>query len=229
MSRAAIIVAAGEGRRMGSTVRKQYLPLEGVPVVAHTIRTFTGLSNLFHQLILVVPEGELEFCEGVIKPYCQVNLLQLIEGGSRRQDSVFKGLKEISKNIELICIHDGVRPLVTRALITSVMEEAARHGAAIPGVAITDTLKVLNTNDTVRSTIPRSKIRLAQTPQAFQRELIVEAYRKAFLLGIEATDDSYLLELLDARVQVLPGDPCNIKITGPHDLVAASAYLRGGQ
>lgn len=93
---AAVIVAAGEGQRMGSPVRKQYLPLEGVPVVARTVRAFTGL-NLFRQVIIVVPAGELELCRGVIKPYCQVNLLQLIEGGPERQDSVFNGLKEIDR------------------------------------------------------------------------------------------------------------------------------------
>ncbi|HHX87820.1 MAG TPA: 2-C-methyl-D-erythritol 4-phosphate cytidylyltransferase, partial [Firmicutes bacterium] len=184
---------------------------------------------LFCQVIIVVPEGERELCQGVIKPHCQISSLQLVEGGPERQDSVFNGLMEIREDIELVCIHDGGRPLVSEHLITSVLEGAARFGAVIPGVAVIDTLKELNLNGTVSSTLPRGKIRRAQTPQAFKRELILEAYHKAFLLGIEATDDSYLLELLDIPVQVLDGDPVNIKITGPHDLAAAAAYLKGGR
>lgn len=212
---------------MGSPVRKQYLPLKGVPVIARTVSAFTGL-NRFRQVVVVVPAGELELCRAVLKPHCRDDSIQFTEGGLKRQDSVFNGLKEIREDIDLILIHDGVRPLVSKALITSVLEGAERYGAAVPAVAITDTLKELNIDNTVCSTLPRGKVRLAQTPQAFRRELIVEAYRKAFQLGIEATDDSYLLELMDQRVQVLPGDPVNIKITGPHDLMAAAAYLEGG-
>ncbi|NMA91786.1 MAG: 2-C-methyl-D-erythritol 4-phosphate cytidylyltransferase [Firmicutes bacterium] len=224
---AAVIVAAGEGRRMGGPVRKQYLPLEGVPVLARTVRAFTG-SILFSQIILVAPVGEVELCRDVLKPYCRMDLLHLVEGGARRQDSVLSGLVEVREENELVCIHDGVRPLVSRELIASVLEMAAGHGAAIPGIAVTDTIKELNEDNTIQSTIPRRKIRLAQTPQAFRRKLIQGAYQQASLLGIEATDDSYLLELMDYPVQVLPGDPVNLKITGPHDLVLAVAYLKGG-
>ncbi len=224
---AAIIVAAGEGRRMGGPVRKQYLPLEGIPVVARTVRAFEDL-NIFRQILVVVPEGDREYCQEIIRPHCRLDLLQLIEGGAARQDSVFMGLKEIGAEIEMVCIHDGVRPLVSKELIISILEGAARYGAAIPGIGVTDTLKELNANETVRSTVSRDKFRLVQTPQAFQRGIILEAYRQAFLLGVEATDDSYLLERLDIGVKVLPGEPHNIKITGPHDLLVASAYLKGG-
>lgn len=226
MQAAVIIVAAGQGQRMGNPIRKQYLSLAGMPVLARSVSAFINIEPV-KLIVVVAPLGEVELVKKILRSHCSQAEYKVVEGGPRRQDSVFQGLQSLPPGIELVCIHDGVRPLVSERLISAVLKGAEKYGAAIPVIPVTDTLKEINFDETVRATIPRQRIRLAQTPQAFQRDLIVEAYRKANLLGLEATDDSYLVELIDLPVHILPGEPDNIKITGPCDLLAAEAYFRG--
>jgi len=223
---AAIITAAGQGQRMNIPIKKQYLVLEGVPVLARTVNAFLPLEA-FIGIIVVVPPGEVEFAQKILKPFCPLDRLTLVEGGLRRQDSVFNGLQAVPAEAELICIHDGARPLVSRELILAALEEGGKWGAVVPVIPVTDTLKEVDLDGIILATLPRSRMRLAQTPQVFQQALIRDAYRQANLLGIEASDDAYLLEILGTRVHTLAGDPRNIKITGPHDLQAAAAFLKG--
>ncbi len=228
MHGAVIIVAAGEGQRMGSPVRKQYLTLNGLPILARSVRAFTDLEYT-RQLVVAVPPGEVDVVRKILRSYCPPALLTLVEGGQRRQDSVFKALQEVHPELGLVCIHDGVRPLVSQKLILSVLEAAAQYGAAVPAIPVTDTLKEITLQGTVKETLFRYRLRRVQTPQAFRRELILQAYEKAYQLGLEGTDDAYFLELLEFPVYLVPGDPINLKITTPHDILVAEAYLRGGR
>ncbi len=226
MRAAAIIAASGMGKRMGAAEKKQYLLLEGIPILGRTVGAFLSHPGI-EQIVVVVPPGEIVHTRKILKPFCSLDQLVFVEGGKRRQDSVFNGLKMVDPGTALVCIHDGVRPLVSKSLIDAVVEAAAQWGAAVPVVPVTDTVKEVSADGFIKRTVPREKLRRAQTPQVFRQELIREAYRKAELLGIQATDDSYLLELLGFKVATVPGDPENVKITSPHDLKIAAALLKG--
>ncbi len=204
------------------------MTLNGLPILARSVQAFVDLEYT-RQLVVAAPPGEVDIVRKILKPFCPSELLTLVEGGRRRQDSVFKALQEVRPELGLVCIHDGVRPLVSRELIRSVLEAATRNGAAVPAVPVTDTLKEITLQGTVKETLFRYRLRRIQTPQAFRRELILQAYEKAYQLGLEGTDDAYFLELLEIPVYLVPGDPVNLKITTPHDILAAEAYLQGGR
>lgn len=226
MQAAAVIVASGLSRRMGAAAKKQYLLLEGIPILARSVNVFIETPGM-SQVVVVIPPGETVQVRKILKPYCPLDQLVFAEGGDRRQDSVFNGLRVVNREAELVCIHDGARPLVSKALINATMYAALQWGAAIPVLPVTDTLKEVAADGMIKSTVPRDNLRRAQTPQVFRQDLIQEAYRKAEVLGIDATDDAYLLELLGVRVFTVPGDPENLKITCSADLQIAEALLKG--
>lgn len=226
MRAAAIIAASGLGKRMGAAEKKQYLLLGGVPILALSVGAFLNHPQVV-QVVVVVPPGELVQARKILKPHCSLDRLVFTEGGKRRQDSVFNGLELVNREADLICIHDGARPLVSSFLIDAVINAAEQWSAAIPVIPVTDTLKEVGSDGFIKSTIPRENLRRAQTPQVFQQNLFREVYRKAEMLGIEATDDAYLLELLGYPVFTVPGDPDNLKVTCPSDLQVAAALLRG--
>jgi len=227
MQVAAVIAASGEGQRMGGERKKQYLLLDGVPLLARTLQAFDR-QEAVGQVVVVVPPGEIDYAREVIKPHCSLEKSIFVEGGKRRQDSVYFGLKAVSPEAEIVCIHDGVRPFVSAELFDRVLQAALQCGAAIPVIPETDTLKEISINGLVSRTLSREAVRRVQTPQMFRRELIVEAYRKAQILGVEAPDDAYLLELLGEKICTVAGSPANIKITYPLDLLFAEAILKGG-
>ena len=226
MQAAAVVAASGLGRRMGTAAKKQYLLLEGIPILARSVNMFVEAPGVM-QIIVVIPPGETVQARKILKPYCPLDQLIFTEGGERRQDSVLNGLRLVNRDAELVCIHDGARPLVSKALISATMHAALQWGAAVPVLPVTDTLKEVNADGTINSTVPRDNLRRAQTPQIFRQDLIQEAYRKAEVLGINATDDAYLLELLGFKVFSVPGEPENIKITCPADLQIAEAFMKG--
>lgn len=228
MKAAAIIAASGRGQRMGTDMRKQYLSLEGVPILARSVNLFVTHGSIV-QVIVVIPPGDAVYARKILKSFCPLEKLNFVEGGRRRQDSIYNGLQLLDGGAELVCIHDGVRPLATKELVDAVLDAACEWGAAVPVVPVTDTLKEVAENGLIRGTLSRAALRRAQTPQVFRQDLIREAYRKALVLGVEATDDAYLFELLGEPVYTVPGDPANIKITSPHDLVVASALLKKGR
>jgi 2-C-methyl-D-erythritol 4-phosphate cytidylyltransferase len=222
----ALIVAAGQGLRMGSAQRKQYLQLCGSPVLVHTLRVFDGCPDI-RSIVVVVPSSEMEFCKKEILPSASLESeVKLIAGGRRRQDSVFNGLQYLGDAEGVVLIHDGVRPLVSMALIQACVQGANQWGACIPAVKVMDTLKQIDTEGNILGTIPREMICLAQTPQAFRLPIIRRAHLEARRMGLEATDDASLLEALGMPVHVLAGSRENIKITTPEDLVYAEALLK---
>ncbi|HOJ83347.1 MAG: 2-C-methyl-D-erythritol 4-phosphate cytidylyltransferase [Dethiobacteria bacterium] len=228
MQVAALIAASGEGQRMGGETKKQYLLLDGVPILARTLKIFESCQAV-GQIVVVVPPGDINFARDLIKPFCSLEKSIFVEGGNRRQDSVYLGLQAVSPEVEIVCIHDGVRPFVSNELIENVLQAAIRWGAAVPVIPETDTLKEISISGMICRTISRETVRRVQTPQMFRRNLIVEAYRKSQILGVEATDDAYLLELLGENICAVAGSPANIKITHPLDLLFAEAILKGGQ
>jgi 2-C-methyl-D-erythritol 4-phosphate cytidylyltransferase len=221
----ALIVAAGQGLRMGSAQRKQYLQLCGSPVLVHTLRVFDGCPDI-RSIVVVVPSSEMEFCKKEILPSASLESeVKLIAGGRRRQDSVFNGLQYLGDAEGVVLIHDGVRPLVPMTMIRDCIQGALQWGACIPGLQAVDTLKQIDSQGRILRTMPRESIWMAQTPQAFSLSIIRRAHLEARRTGREATDDASLVEALGVPVHVIAGSRENIKITTPEDLAVAEALL----
>ena len=223
MSVLAIVPAAGTGVRMGSETPKQFLSLEGAPIFVYTVRKFCRAAPVDAIHLGVRPEdmdraAQALAVEQLSKP------VRLIAGGPTRQSTVERALAEAPPNTEIVVVHDAVRPFVELELIERVVEAARRDGAAILGVPSVDTVKQVE-RQLVLGTIPRERIVLAQTPQAFRYALLREAVSRAAAEGFAATDESSLAERLGATVTVLRGSDRNIKITRPSDLPLARLYL----
>jgi 2-C-methyl-D-erythritol 4-phosphate cytidylyltransferase len=221
----ALIVAGGTGRRFGGDTPKQYRLLAGVPVVVHTLHVFDRCAAIGH-IVLVVPAGDISTVGTTLLPGAGLaKPVRLAAGGASRQESVFKGLAHIPEGAALVAIHDAVRPLVTGACITACVDGARRHGACIAALPAWDTLKRVESNGSIRDTLPRDRVWLAQTPQVFRSSLIREAHAAARRDRWTGTDDAELVERIGASVHVVPGSRTNFKITTLDDLLAAEMLV----
>ena len=225
----AIIVAAGEGVRMKGKMRKQYLDLSGRPVLAYSIMAFDSCS-LVEEIFIVVPKGDIEYCQNKILSSLDLKkCIKLVHGGAKRQESVYNGLKAINKkNTETVVIHDGVRPFINREDLKECILGSKKYGACILATAAIDTLKRVGESDIITTTLTRENIWLAQTPQTFRYDLILEAHETARRYGYVGTDDASLVERLGGNVKIINGSRFNIKITKKEDLDIAEAMLNGG-
>ncbi|MFC2067321.1 2-C-methyl-D-erythritol 4-phosphate cytidylyltransferase [Chloroflexota bacterium] len=215
----AIIVAAGESRRMGGA-DKVMLPLGGKPVLLRVIDVFQE-CRLIDQIVAVVNEKSMESCRQLVNgggwDKVSDKVSDVCLGGRRRQDSVLEGLKRL-KNCEWVVIHDGARPLVTVDLIERGLEAAVDTGAAVAAVPVIDTIKVAGDDRIVRETPPRQNLWAVQTPQVFSHEIITEVYSRA---NGDVTDDASLVEQSGYKVKLYMGSYDNIKITTPDDMALA--------
>ncbi len=219
---AAIFPAAGQGIRMGSS-KKQFLKLDGQPILIHTLRKFAACPQIT-DIFVATPKEDLAETRDLIASENLGRSVTVVEGGSRRQDSVENCLREVSPGTDLVAVHDAVRPFVSPALISAVIEEASRTGASILGVLTVDTVKQVERNR-ILSTIPRDRIVLAQTPQVFRYTILMQAFEKAREDGYLGTDEASLVEHLGVEITVVQGSDRNIKITSPSDLDLARFYL----
>ena len=205
-----ILLAAGAGRRMGRATPKAFLGLGGRPLYLHSLETFRSMREV-RQVVLVVPRG--------------VRVAGGVEGGARRQDSVKNGLREVDPASDLVLIHDAARPFVTPGLVRKVIRGALKHGAAVPGVPVRDTVKRLDERGRVRATLDRKGLWAVQTPQGFKRGVLEAAYASGHGRK-DATDDAQVVERAGGRVAVVEGNPENFKITSKNDLIHAEDYWR---
>lgn len=207
---------------------KQFLPLAGKPVLAHTL-TVLAACSLIDAIILMTDSEYVSFCRDELIPAYNLRKIKaVLPGGAERQDSVFRGLEFLQHCAPpLVLVHDGVRPLVPVSCVYRVIETAASGGAAVLAVPVKDTIKAAGEAGTVLETLDRRFLWTAQTPQAFSFSLLVRAHQQAQRDGYRGTDDASLLERLGAEVKLVPGSYENIKITTPEDLVWAEAILRG--
>jgi 2-C-methyl-D-erythritol 4-phosphate cytidylyltransferase len=221
----AIIVAAGKGIRMNDTIRKQYLDLAGLPILAHSVMAFDS-CDLIDNIFLAVPKEDIEYCSTNILSSLELkNKVNLIPGGPRRQDSVYNGLQAQKKETSIVVIHDGVRPFIQPGDLTSCILGAKDSGACILGILADDTIKRVGKSGLIEKTLARDGIWLAQTPQAFQYELIIRAHETARQDGYSGTDDALLVERLGINVRIISGSRNNIKITTREDLTLSRAML----
>ena len=221
----AIIVAAGKGNRMRGSVRKQYIALDGIPILGRTLNIFDSCSQV-NQIIVVVPDEDLDFCRNeILTPAKLQKDVNLIAGGLERQDSVYNALKIIEPDEGIVIIHDGVRPFVRQKHLVDAINGAEEFGACILGIPAFDTVKKVNPANEIIETHKRDTLWLAQTPQVFEVKLIKKAHEKAKQEGFMGTDDASLVERLGEAVKIIPGSRSNIKITNPEDLNLARAII----
>ncbi|SFE79337.1 2-C-methyl-D-erythritol 4-phosphate cytidylyltransferase [Chitinophaga sp. CF118] len=214
----AIIVAGGSGTRMGSAIPKQFLELAGKPVLWHTVTAFVkAYSDM--QIVLVLPEVHFSYVESWLPEFAGTTVT-LVKGGETRFHSVKNGLDQV-KEPAVIFIHDGVRPLASTALIRSCYEAALAHGSAIPAIDMKDSIREIGEEG--NRAVNRERFKIIQTPQTFLSELILPAF--ALPYDPLFTDEATVVERQGHRIQLVPGEEANIKITRPLDLVIASTLL----
>jgi len=223
MSVLAIIPAAGWGVRMGSATPKQFLSLEGVPIFVHTLRKFVACEAV-DDIFLGLRAEDTERARKEIEREHLARPVRLVEGGPSRQETVARCLDQAAPDTEVVLVHDAVRPFIELEMISRLVAAARQEGAAIVGIPSVDTVKQVQRN-MILGSIPRERIVLAQTPQAFRYEIIREAYGRATADGFFGTDDSSLAERLGYSVTVIMGSDRNIKITKPSDLPLARLYI----
>jgi 2-C-methyl-D-erythritol 4-phosphate cytidylyltransferase len=221
----ALIVSAGKGHRFIEGKKKQFHLLAEKPILAHTIDKFETCP-LIHSILLVVGQEDMDYClKEIIEKYQYKKISQIVPGGKRRQDSVRNGIEVLSKDAEIVVIHDGVRPFVTKEMIEDSIRSAIRFGAVVLAMPVKETIKMVQPDGTVLKTLDRESLWQIQTPQTFQVNVIKEAYHKATEDGFAGTDDASLVERLGIKVHILPGSYTNIKITTPEDLILANLFL----
>jgi len=227
---AAILPAAGLGTRMGAETPKQFLELDRTPIVIHSVRRIASCP-LVTDIIVATRADVVESLQERIQGELFMQSVRVVRGGDSRQDSVALALHEVSNDTEIVLVHDAVRPFVTREQIARVIEEARRCHAAILGIPAMDTVKEVKRASLpedvalIIGTIPRERVVLAQTPQAFSTKLIKEAFARAHADGVNASDEAGLVERMGHDVHVVLGSERNIKITRPADMDLARFYL----
>jgi 2-C-methyl-D-erythritol 4-phosphate cytidylyltransferase len=232
MKIAVILPAAGLGTRMGrapspekaGTSRKQFMLLDGQPILVHTIRKFV-VCPLIGEIIVALRQEDLEWAADLVAREAAGKPVRVVAGGDTRQESVEKALASVAPGTELVAVHDAVRPFIDEETIEKVIAEAVQAGAAIVGIVPVDTVKQVHRNK-IRATIPRDRLILTQTPQVFRTDLLREAFAKAKEDGFVGTDESSLVERLEqVEVSVVAGTDRNIKITKPSDMDLARLFM----
>ena len=226
-----ILPAAGLGTRMGrtqpekaGTSRKQFMLLEGLPILVHTGRKCAA-STRVNEIVVALRGEDLDWARSLLQPETHAKPIRIVEGGDSRQESVRNALATVLPDTDLVAVHDAVRPFVDLETIDKVIQAAADTGAAIVGIVPVDTVKLVHLNK-VRQTLTRERLVLAQTPQVFRYDLLIRAFDQAQADGFTGTDESSLVERLEqVEVSVVPGSERNIKITRPADMDLARLFL----
>jgi len=223
-SAAAVIVAAGTGARMNASLPKQFLLLNDRPVLFHTLQPFLTATFVNEIIVVVHPDWlnrqEVKNC----LPDKSDKPIRIVPGGERRQDSVYNGISATSESVEIIIVHDGVRPFVTLKEINETILMCDSFDGSILAIPAVDTLKEVK-DATIIRTIDRSNIWQAQTPQTFRKSILLRAFETAFANGFTGTDEASLVEKIGGKISVLNGHPENIKITCQYDLNIAKSIL----
>jgi len=225
MKVAAIIPAAGESRRMGREIRKPFLRLQGMPILSVTLRNLMQSSQIDSFYVCIRAQDRKLCIEEILPHLPSGKRVEWVEGGKRRQDSVYNGLLRVDTDVDLILIHDGVRPFVCSHMVKTAIHETSQCGATAFGLPVKETIKVVNKEGYVVRTVDRDELWSIQTPQTFERVLLRTAHQRAYELDMQGTDDASLVEKLGERVKILLGSPENIKVTTPVDLSIAERII----
>lgn len=219
-----IIAAAGNSTRYGTGNSKQFLLLEGIPVLIKSVQAFEQIDEV-KEIIITARKQDFDVIESFLQQYNIKKLKSVVEGGATRQDSIAAAVKKVSEETEIIAVHDGARPLVSKETIIGVIEKAVEKGAAACAVPVKDTIKIIDSSGKIVTTPDRASLRAVQTPQVFDFALYKEAIDKAVSESKQYTDDCQLIESMGHPVYLTDGDYENIKITTPDDLLVAEKFL----
>lgn len=219
-----IIAAAGNSTRYGTGNSKQFLLLEGVPVLIKSVQAFEQIDEV-KEIIITARKQDFDVIEGFLQQYNIKKVKSVVEGGATRQDSIAAAVKKVSEETEIIAVHDGARPLVSKETIIGVIEKAVEKGAAACAVPVKDTIKIIDSSGKIVTTPDRASLRAVQTPQVFDFALYKEAIDKAVSESKQYTDDCQLIESMGHPIYLTDGDYENIKITTPDDLLVAEKFL----
>lgn len=223
----AIVLAAGQGKRMGTKVQKQYLEISGKPVLFYSLDAFQR-SNIIDEIILVVGENQEDYCKKeIVEKYGITKVSKIVKGGSERYYSVWNGLQAMSED-GYVFIHDGARPFVTEEILSRAYDAVQTEKACVVGMPVKDTIKIADDNKFAKETPNRNYVWMVQTPQVFEKTLVKEAY--SLLMEqeiIQVTDDAMVVEkMLNRNVKLVEGSYENIKITTPEDLKIAEIFVK---
>lgn len=219
-----IIPAAGTGTRMGTEIPKPYLDLMGKTVLERTLSCFAGLENL-QQVIVSTSDPFRDQTFEIVERLFENTDKIVVEGGRRRQDSIYNALLQVGESVELVAVHDAVRPFIKRDIVRSCLKMAEEVGGAIIGVPVKDTIKQVNAAGIIDKTPDRSQMWQAQTPQIFKKNVFIEAYRYANIQNTAVTDDASLFEAFGRDVQIVEGERDNFKLTYPIDFKIAEMLI----
>lgn len=228
---AAVVLAAGSGRRMESSIKKQYMLIKDKPVLYYSLKAFQ--ESFIDEIILVVSAGDIPYCQKeIVERYGFSKVKGVVEGGKERYHSVALGLQCL-KNCDYVYIHDGARPMLTEEILLRLWQSVQKTGACVAGMPVKDTIKLVDENKMVLSTPERKRVWQVQTPQVFSYDLISEAYdrllaaeKELLQKGIMVTDDAMVVETLTEHpVKLVEGSYENIKITTPEDIPIAERFL----
>lgn len=228
----AIVLAAGSGKRMKSSIRKQYLMIEDKPLLYYSLKAFD--DSFIDNIVLVTGKGEEQFCrEEIINKYDIRKVSAIVEGGKERYHSVAYGLRAVNRECDYVFIHDGARPFIDNEILKRALDDVVRTRACVVGMPVKDTVKISDRNGYVADTPARSLVWQIQTPQVFEKELISDAYEKLLFReeellkdGVNITDDAMVVEFFtDVKVKLTEGSYRNIKITTPEDLDIAKIFI----
>ena len=220
----AIILAGGKGKRMKSDKSKQFIDLNGKPILYYTIKSFIKHQSI-NKVILVISKDEEEFCKKNVLEKFNIEVDDIAYGGKERQDSVYNGLKK-AEGSDIVLIHDGARPFVSNEMIDNSIKYARLYEAAAPGVMPKDTIKVRSNDGFSKETLNRNELVAVQTPQSFKFDLIYESHKKIAEEKIQVTDDTMVAEYFGKKVYLFDGEYTNIKITTPEDMVLAEYVVK---
>jgi 2-C-methyl-D-erythritol 4-phosphate cytidylyltransferase len=214
------------GKRFGGSLKKQFQNLIGKPVLSYSIESFES-SPLIEEIILVVPEDFISFCnKEIVAKFGFKKVTKVIPGGKERRDSVERGFNSLLDEIDIVLIHDGVRPFLTIGMIEEVIKEASKAGGAIIALPVKDTIKKSSSGNYIERTVSRESLWLAQTPQAFRYDVLKRAYEGTRENDFAVTDESSLVERLGVQVKLVEGSEFNIKITTEEDLLLGELILK---
>lgn len=220
----AIFPAAGASRRMKTETNKNFLELTGEKILLRTLKTFSQVERI-NFLIVIAAENEVEEVKKFLDAEKNLKPFAVTVGGSERQYSIANGLKLVPADSEIILVHDAARPLVSLQTIEEVTDAAEKFGGAIAAVRSKDTIKIIDEKNFVKETPPRSELVAVQTPQGFQKNILLRAYEQAAKENFLGTDDASLVERIGGKVKIIWSDYSNIKITTPEDMKIAESFL----
>lgn len=222
----AIVLAAGKGVRMNAGMNKQFILLNGKPLLVHTLEAFQHCKEI-DNIILVAGKDEMQFCrEQILDFYGFDKVDKLVAGGSERQQSVYNGIMALDKSCGIVVIHDGARPILPDNIIERCIEGAKAYGAVSAGMPVKETIKMLDKDGFVECTPERGRLWVTQTPQAFKADIIRMAHENAAEKGISGTDDAFLVECLGMKVKMIESGYENIKVTTPEDIIVAETIMK---